>query len=72
MKGGGVCVWGGGGVNPVKGHIRMKQNYFLPQPKIQIHSLMHTHSIVGDWRNLGKMNLNEPGRQKLGRYRKAL
>ena len=30
-------------------------------------SLLNTYSTVEDWRNLGKMNLNEPGRQKLWR-----
>ena len=30
-------------------------------------SLLSTHSTVEEWRNLEKMMLNEPGRQKLGR-----
>ena len=31
-------------------------------------SLLNTHSTVEDCRNLAKMQLNGPGRQKLGRY----
>ena len=46
-----------------KGHIRAKQNVFL----LLIHYLgPNTHSTVEDWRNLGKMKLNELGRQILG------
>ena len=46
----------------VKGHIRVKQNAFLPQVQILIHYL-----IVEDWRNVWKMKLNELGRQKIVR-----
>ena len=47
-----------------KGHIRAKQIVFLPLPqvKIVIHYLFNTQSTVEDWRNLGKMKFNEPGR----------
>ena len=30
--------------------------------------LNNTHSTVDDWRNLDKMKLNEPGRQRLARH----
>ena len=49
-----------------KGHIKVKQNVFVPQEK-HSDSLLNTHSIVEDWRNFGEMKLNELGRQKLGR-----
>ena len=48
-----------------KGHIRVKQTVFLPPVTILIHYLIHILPLK-IWRNLGKMNLNEPGRQKLG------
>ena len=38
-------------------------------PTTSSDSLFNTHSTVEDWRNLGKMKLNEPGRQKLGRQK---
>ena len=50
-----------------KGHIRVKQNVFLPHVNILIHYLTCIHSTVHNWRHLGKMRLNEPGRQTLGR-----
>ena len=31
--------------------------------------LLNTHFTVEEWNNLGKMQRNEPGRPKLGRYR---
>ena len=40
-----------------KGRISAKQNVYLPQAQIRIHYLIHTHSIVEDWRNSGKMKL---------------
>ena len=43
-----------------------KRNLFLPTGT-NSGSLLYTNSTVEDWRNLGKMKLNEPGRQKLGR-----
>ena len=48
-----------------KGHIRAKQNIFLPQVHILIHYLINTHSTVDDWKQLWKIKLNEPERQKL-------
>ena len=50
-----------------KGHIRAKLNVFLQQVHILIQYLIHISPSVEGWRNLGKINLNEPGRQKLGR-----
>ena len=47
-----------------KGHIRVKQNVFLPQSS---DSILNTHFTVEGWRYLEKMKLNEPGKQKLGR-----
>ena len=54
-----------------------KQKVFLPQVQNNSDSLLNTHSTVEDWRNLGEwggggrggVKLNQPGRQKLGRYR---
>ena len=37
-----------------KGHIRKKLNVVVPQVKI-----LKTHSTFEDWRNLGKIKLNE-------------
>ena len=51
-----------------KGQIRAKQNVFLPQVKIPIHNLKHIPPLK-IWGSLQKMKLNEPGRQKLGRYK---
>ena len=39
----------------------------IPNTNKNFDSLRNTHSIIEDWRNLGKMKLNEPTRQKLGR-----
>ena len=47
--------------------VKAKQNVFLPSVKILFHYLIHIRlSRTGDiiW---GKMKLNEPGREKLGR-----
>ena len=49
-----------------KGHIRGKQNVFLYTTSKYSDSQLNTHSTVENLRNLGKMKLNEPGRQKLG------
>ena len=50
-----------------KGHIRVKQNAFLPQVNMLIHDLIHIPPTIEDWRNLGKMKLNELAeRWKLG------
>ena len=49
----------------MQGHIRVKQNVFL-QVKINYDSLFNTHSTGDDWKNVEKMKVNEPGRQKLG------
>ena len=47
-----------------KGHIRVKQNV----SKILIHYLKVKHiPPLKIWMNLEKMNLNEPGRKKLGK-----
>ena len=54
-----------------KGYIREKQNVFLPQVNIS-DSLLSTYSTVEDKRTLEKMKLNEPGRQKLDRYRSSV
>ena len=44
--------------------MRVKQNVFL----LQVNMIHHfTYFTVEDWRNVWKMKLNEPGRQKLGR-----
>ena len=52
-----------------KGHIRAKQKCIPSTSKILFHYLK-THSIVEDLENFfDKIMLNEPGRQKLGRYR---
>ena len=60
-------------LRPVNSHIRVKQkiNVFQPQVKILM-SLLNTHSTVGDWRNLGKMKLNELGRHKLARQQPCI
>ena len=42
----------------------------IPTTRAHSDSQLSTHSgisTVEDWRNVGKMKLNEPGRQKLGR-----
>ena len=39
----------------------------IPTTSNNSDSLLNTQYTVGDWRNLGEMKLNEPGRQKLGR-----
>ena len=39
----------------------------IPTTSKNFDSLLNTHSIVEDCRHLGKMKLNEPGRQKLGK-----
>ena len=49
-----------------KGHIRAKPNVCIPHVQIMIHYLLITHSTFEDWRYLGRMMLNEPGRKKLG------
>ena len=50
-----------------KGHIRAKQSVFLTT-STNPDSLLTTHPTVEDWRNLGKMKLNElEFRQKIGR-----
>ena len=48
-----------------KGHIRAKENVFLPQVQIRIHYLKHIPPLK-IWRNLQNTKLNEPGRPKLG------
>ena len=42
--------------------------FYIDTSKILIHDLKHIPPLK-TWRNLEKMNLTEPGRQKLGRYR---
>ena len=37
----------------------------IPITSIHFDSLLNTHSTVEGWRNVGKMKLNQPGRQKL-------
>ena len=64
-----------------KGHIREKQNVFLPRVKFWFTT--HTDPQCDDdghftisplkiWKHLDKIKLNEPGRQKLGRYRSSV
>ena len=48
----------------MKGRIRAKHNVFLLPASKNSDSQLTTHPAVADWRNLGKMKLNEPGRQK--------
>ena len=50
------------------GYIRAKQ-YVFPTTSKNSDSLLNTHSIVEDFLKFGKMKLNEPGRQKLDRYK---
>ena len=51
--------------------IGAKQNVAYNSTTTSKHSdsLLTTRSTVEDWRHVGKVKLNEPGRQKLGRYR---
>ena len=51
-----------------KGHIRATKKC-IPTTSTHYDSLLNTHSTVEDWRNLRKMKLNEPERQKLGRWK---
>ena len=44
-----------------KGHMRVKQNAFLPQVTIIIHYLIHIPPLK-IWRKLGGNEMNEPGR----------
>ena len=39
---------------------------YIPATSTKSDSLLNTHSIVEDCRNVGKTKLNEPGREKLG------
>ena len=52
----------------VKGHIRAKQNVFIPQVQ-QSDSILETHSIVEDLRKLEKNEVELAGevRNKVGR-----
>ena len=50
-----------------KGHIRVKQNVFLPQVKLLIHYLKH--SIVEDLEKLGENGIEWARKAELGRYR---
>ena len=49
-----------------KGHVRAKQRYSYHKYRYS-DSLFNKHSTTEDWRKFGKIKLNQPGMQKVGR-----